>query len=219
MKKVLFAVAVASASLAVQAATIDDLHNTGAGLTKGQVDTHYAVEQGSAEPANAYATDTTSPYPANNSWLINNIVSAWDSPAADPGKNFAVDLFHWDTTFDLSGFNPATASFSGRFTADDSAVAYLNGYMIGTSNSYSAWSGFNSQPGFFKSGVNKLDFHVMNSGAGPTGLRVEFTNTYKQLMPDGGPSGVSAIPEPETYALMLAGLASLGFIARRRIAA
>ena len=28
--------------------------------------------------------------------------------------------------------------------------------------------------------------------------------------------GVNAIPEPETYALMLAGLGAVGFIARRR---
>ena len=28
--------------------------------------------------------------------------------------------------------------------------------------------------------------------------------------------GVAAIPEPETYALMIAGLAAIGFIARRR---
>jgi len=31
----------------------------------------------------------------------------------------------------------------------------------------------------------------------------------------GGGAGVAAIPEPETYALMLAGLACVGSIARR----
>jgi hypothetical protein len=33
---------------------------------------------------------------------------------------------------------------------------------------------------------------------------------------DAGVAGVAAVPEPETYVLMLAGLAGVGFMARRR---
>ena len=49
----------------------------------------------------------------------------------------------------------------------------------------------------------------MHDQGGPTGLRVEYTNSYASPTMD-------AIPEPETYTLMLAGLAVLSLVARRR---
>ena len=52
------------------------------------------------------------------------------------------------------------------------------------------------------------DFVVTNvaqNGGNPTGLRVEFTA-----------SNVTPVPEPETYAMLLAGLGLMGVISRRR---
>ena len=46
---------------------------------------------------------------------------------------------------------------------------------------------------------------AQNSG-NPTGLRVEFDAS----------SVAAAVPEPETYAMLLAGLGMLGLVARRR---
>ena len=91
----------------------------------------------------------------------------------------------------------------------------LNGVNLGTiasgdASSFNSWTFFDSvAPGAsFIAGVNTLTFTVTNlarNGGNPTGLRVEFLD-----------SSVTAVPEPETYALMLAGLGIIGFVARRR---
>lgn len=58
---------------------------------------------------------------------------------------------------------------------------------------------------------------VGNIGAGTSG-EVDGMAGFKTVLPVSAGSifQVSAIPEPETYALMLAGLSLLGFVARRR---
>lgn len=108
---------------------------------------------------------------------------------------------------DLTGFDASTASFSGRFAADNSAVALLNGTAIGTSSGFSSFSSFAATTGF-NAGLNTLSFVVTNlkqNGGNPTGLRAEFLA-----------SSVTAVPEPETYAMLLAGLGLMGAVARRR---
>ena len=72
--------------------------------------------------------------------------------------------------------------------------------------SFTSFTTFNALSGF-NPGVNTLVFRVQNlaGGTNPTGLRVEFTS-----------SSVTAVPEPETYAMFLAGLGVVGFVAARR---
>ena len=201
MKKILFAVALATSSLAAHADTISGLHNTGQGLAAGVADVNYKV------------TDTTSsistPYVAANvypigAWMPNTPASQWLALTTNASDTLPQGIYDWKVKFDLSGFDAASASFSGRFSADNTSVAYLNGNVLGTSAGYSSWSNFSTQAGFFVAGVNTLEFVVANQG-GPTGLRVEFLDT-----------SVVAVPEPETYAMLLAGLGLMGFLARRR---
>jgi hypothetical protein len=70
--------------------------------------------------------------------------------------------------------DPANAVLSGQCAADDSAVVELNGKVIGSCATFTAWSPFATSTGFV-SGVNTLNFVVTNLGstATPTGLRVE----------------------------------------------
>ena len=103
---------------------------------------------------------------------------------------------------------------------DDYGYATLNGAVLPGSNvpaglnpttgdaGYEHWTTFSANSGFVN-GVNTLDFFVTNEYHGlsfdPTGIRVEFLS-----------SNVAAVPEPATWAIMLAGLGILGG-ARRRL--
>lgn len=201
MKKIFFAIFLVSASFAAQAGMINDLYNT---KTSSVVvkDLNYTVK-GIGANGNGYTT-LNNQFPIGP-WMSNTSTSGWLSPSKKQDASFSNTIYDWTTTFDLTGFNTGTASFSGRFAADDSAIAFLNGTQIGTSNGYNNWSSFASKPGAFLAGLNTLVFKVNNYGGGPTGLRVEFIA-----------SSETAVPEPDTYATLLAGLGLMGFMVRRR---
>ena len=201
MKKILFAVAVATSSLGAHADTINGLYNTGKGLAAGVADVNYKVTDTTSSVSTGYVAANVYPIGA---WMVNTPASQWLALTANASDTLPRGTYDWKTTFDLSGFNAASASFSGRFSADNTSIAFLNGFEIGRSAGYNGWSDFSSSGGFFVAGVNTLEFVVANQG-GPTGLRVEFLDT-----------SVVAVPEPETYAMLLAGLGLMGFMARRR---
>jgi hypothetical protein len=101
-------------------------------------------------------------------------ISAWISPSASTNGNLG-ETYRYQTTFALTGAEAATFTLSGRWAADDVGTAlFLNGASTGfTALGFTSWASFNLTSGF-TAGVNTLDFFVLNSGGGPTGLRVEF---------------------------------------------
>ncbi len=67
----------------------------------------------------------------------------------------------------------------------------------------------------FANGMSLADFNGVNSFI--TGLSIPGQGASNSVRINGsGNFTVAAIPEPETYALMLAGLGAVGFMARRR---
>ena len=212
MKKMTLALSLALATFAsAQAASINGLVNTGTGAS-GTQDMNYAlsVTQGSTvlSNTNAYvAFDAAFPI---GPWMANSATSKWLTPTANQAESFdpsSNGIYRYTLSFDLTGYNASSASFMGRFAADNSATVTLNGNNIGSAAGFTSWSSFGAGTGF-NAGVNTLNFDVLNfqqNGGNPTGLRVEFTE-----------SNIAAVPEPETYGMLLAGLGLMAFVARRR---
>jgi hypothetical protein len=204
MKKFAMAAILATSSfLSAHAASITGLVNTGT-FASGAQDTNYSLNG----TGFGYVTkDNVWPI---GPWIANTTTSKWITPLANQGASFdpvTKGTYTWSLSFNLAGFDASTASFSGKFAADNSAVVLLNGHSIGSANGFTSFSNFGAASGF-NSGLNTLDFVVTNvaqNGGNPTGLRVEFTA-----------SNVTPVPEPETYAMLLAGLGLMGVISRRR---
>ncbi|MEP6537590.1 MAG: PEP-CTERM sorting domain-containing protein, partial [Bryobacteraceae bacterium] len=112
-------------------------------------------------------------------WLTNGPNSKWIAPQANEGLGNLSGDYTYRTTFNLTGFNAATAVITGRAAADNSVTIKLNGVTIGSATSFTAFTSFSASSGFL-AGVNTLDFVVNNavySSANPTGLRVDVSGT------------------------------------------
>ena len=111
----------------------------------------------------------------SGTWPTLKPVSAWIMPLGGQGI-VPTGSYTYQTTFDLTGFNPATVVISGQVMADDQVTIQVNGAAaVSTSADYNTAVAFKLNTGF-TDGVNVLRFYVGNTG-GPTGLRVAMTGT------------------------------------------
>lgn len=200
--------------------SISGLVNTGSGLSSGQTDSHYSYKVTGGEATGLVGNGVVSygnqePFPY---WMANDATSSWLIPSAnqsDSYDNGSEGTFSWSLNFDLTGFDASTASFSGRWAADNNGVLLLNGNVISSisGDGYASWTTFAATTGFL-AGSNTLTFVVtntVNERANYTGLRAEFLSSNVTPL-----TVAPAVPEPQTYAMMLAGLGVVGFVARRR---
>ena len=144
---------------------------------------------------------------------LNNNQSAVATLSSDETIDFsggqdrveAVDGLYSTLTIAL---NPLTTVILNIQASSDGFVTFTDG--AGTSSNFAI--GDNAANFFTATGItgNFLTFHTtLTSG----GAETDIVTDVRQIRL-GGP--VAAIPEPETYALMMAGLAAIGFIGRRR---
>jgi hypothetical protein len=171
----------------VQASSIAGLYNTGVGFSADTQDKHYGLSSTTdTVGSNGYVTeDNVWPVSSGGPWLANTSTSQWLTPTNDQGQSFdpsSPGTYEWTLTFDLSGYDPTTASLQGQFATDNTGVVELNGTEIGTASGFASWATFTALAGsgLFQAGINTLTFVVTNlaqNGGNPTGLRVEFLSS------------------------------------------
>jgi MSHA biogenesis protein MshQ len=148
--------------------------------------------------------------------------STWENPQTfsyglTPGTTYYLHVDGWDTKGDASGF-------LGSFSLSGTGFAFSNGVQTLNTNT-SDWKASLSG---FSGGYVAPDNLGTNGTADPWYLYAQFPqiDSSAQWIWTGtqGQNGVHsyfsttivAVPEPETYAMMMAGLAMMGFIVRHR---
>ena len=116
-------------------------------------------------------------------------------------------------TIDLTGYDLDTVSLTGKWRVADVAYGiYVNGHLVSGTDThgyaFSADLPFSvaAGSGFFSSGLNTIELRGQSVNNVWDAFWISTTVT----------GNVAAVPEPETYALMLAGLGLVGFAAARR---
>lgn len=220
--------ALALSAAPARADVITSLFNTGiaagGGLApEGSIDPHWTITSNpDGSGSNAYVGVTTG-FPIAGAWLPNGPSAQWIMPTSGTADNHAAGSYSYQTSFDLTGFDPTTASINFRVAADNRVTGvFLNGNNVGFSyagpggNGEDAFAAFSdnftiSNPAFFQNGVNTLQFQVENDPIDPAAACYKVQNPTGMMAVLCGKA--CAVPEPSTYAMV--GIALAGFAARR----
>lgn len=183
---------------AAQTSHVTGLFNTGvnaagAPLSGYAVDPHYAIV-GNAVFSTAYASRLGDGSPIDTAaWVPDTALSSWINPVIGTGfvdRAGVTDALRYETHFQVQAGLETQVRLQGRWAADDGGLRiWLNGVQVpGVPVAQAdSWHSF-SIAGGFKAGDNVLAFDTLSTQS-PTGLRVE----------------VSAVPEPGTVSLWMAG--------------
>ena len=140
-------------------------------------------------------------FPVDGPWVANNATSKWLGPRATLGDaTIPVGDYHYRTTFDLSNRDTNTVLIAGRWAADNYGLSVsVNGQPVSVplSTGFGSWTAFTitSSTATFLPGINTMVFVVHNADApGPSGLRVEFTQTSARTLP-GVPAAIAIHPQ------------------------
>ncbi|HKX63342.1 MAG TPA: PA14 domain-containing protein [Verrucomicrobiae bacterium] len=169
--------------IVVNRARIPGLFNTGVDglgrpLAEDASDPHYVMPFPGGLTTVPWVATAAGGFPIGP-WLLDNPDSAWIAPTFNTYAIPNADI-RYETTFNLSGLNPAGAAIHGWVAVDDQLVdILLNGQSIAQATTvgpgaFTSWQAFAITSGI-QPGVNTLTFIVRNGPGGdnPTGFRVQ----------------------------------------------
>jgi hypothetical protein len=163
------------------------------------------------DPCGLVGGDTGSPVTGclndNHAQLV-NITS--DESLTITGGQASLDSS--DGTFSQASISLVGASLTSVILNIDATAAGFVTFTDGAGTSSPFALGANGENFFTVTGITGgfLSFTTFDSNM----VESDIVADVKQIRLGGG--DVTAVPEPETYALMMAGLAALGFLSRRR---
>ena len=199
---------------AAQAVVVPGVYNTGLGVGgsalaagDGQVDANYVVVS-STNAAIVPGSHALTYY--NPAYLADGPKSRIVNPTGN-GNGGSGEVTIFATTFSLVGFDSLTATVSGQALFDNFSEIFLNAHQVGgTITGFGTLAPFGTNANFFNAGLNTLNFVVHNID-GPEVFQVA------GLTVTAGPGAiVGGVPEPRSWAMMLAGFAMVGATMRRR---
>jgi hypothetical protein len=181
------------------------LYNTGVGpgglLAEGASNPNWTVSPSGA------GNGTTAVLSAGNryfQWIANSAASSWIG-TADVQNTGGPGNYSFTQSFSLAGFDPTTATISGRWAGDDTLINILiNGTAVGTdgngggsipgTGAWTDWHSFNIAAGnaAFTSGTNTITFVINNADNFYEGVRVELSGTAR-LVPSPSVAGLLAL--------------------------
>lgn len=183
------------------------VNNDGTVAADGTTDLHYTQVNPAGNPFAFVHSDIRYAQPTASQYIT-----------ADPnggvtyqGGNYTVD---YQTTFDLTGLNPATAVITGDWSTDNLGNDILiNGHSTGlTSSGFASFTHFDLSPfqNDFQAGVNTLDF-VWTNQSNVGGIDVQNLQ---------GTAATSPVPEASTTAslglLLMLGMGGMVIAGKRR---
>lgn len=167
-----------------------------------------------------------------------NATITWDYASKISMTGSAVDNGNgtWNYTFNVLNTDPAAIWYINIYTG--AQQAYNLGQTLGLTNTYTQFTGGGNwgvpaqADQWFAGFYNNAWPGVANFASGASGTLSFTTNAYvgnnlnyaywtqnnygNEHFTGFGTANVNAVPEPETYAMLLAGLGLMGAVARRR---
>lgn len=163
------------------------ISSNGVALNPGQPDPHWSLvvsAQTSNPPPPAIAATVMQNHTA---WLVNDSVSRWIGAISNGLANVAAGIYEFETTFDLSAYDPSNTTISVQVAVDNTVSNII---LNGATNilNYSGYSAFSSAlvlTNGFLPGTNTLDIFAINSTTSPNpgGLRVKASGVSPRYVP------------------------------------